>query len=140
MKNIFSQKQIAVLSRVLKSYSQIVAGYIFGSRVKGTDLPKSDLDLALVCFRKEGLSPIIVIDRINRIISGYKLDITIVDLDDDPIFFRQVLQGQVIYQKNLYKRVELETRMLQIYEDNKFLTRIKNYYLDKSFKEGIYAV
>lgn len=139
MKNILNQDQQRILKKMLSSYPQIVAGYLFGSRTKGTNTQESDLDMALVSQNKEGLSPIEIALRVEKIVKNYKTDVSILALDDSPLLLKEALNGKVIYEKNPVERVELETRILNFYEDFLAFRKVANYYLDKSFKEGVYA-
>lgn len=139
MDKIITTDQQKSIENLLKTFPAIIAGYLFGSRVKGRSLPTSDLDLGLVCFKKEGFSPLELAVNLDRLNLPYNLDSVVVDLEDDPLLLIQIINGEVVYQKSLRERIVLETRILHFYEDDQHLMAIKKYYLDKSFKEGIYA-
>lgn len=139
MKNHLSDDQKTRVTNFLKGNSQIIAGYLFGSRVSEKNYASSDLDLGILCFSKQGFSPIELGLGIDKIIDNYEADVRVADLSDDPVFLMQVINGVVIYQKNSYERTDLETRILFSYEDTKHLREIKNFYLENSFKEGVYA-
>lgn len=127
------------MNESLKEYPQIIAGYIFGSRIKGNNSRDSDLDMALVCFDKNGISPVDLALKIEKIIPKYLLDLSVIDLNNDPLILTQVLNGKMVYQKSLSERVELEKNILHLYEDSLNFRKIRDHYLEKSFKEGVYA-
>lgn len=139
MKDLLSSTEKKSLSRLLASYPQIVAGYIFGSRLKRRANPGSDLDIGVICFRKSKLSPIELELKLEKVFTNFQLDLSLLDLNDDPFLLIQIINGQLIYQKNLKERLELENRILFLYEDYKILKKIDSYYLNQSFKKGVYA-
>lgn len=139
MADIITLKQKEKLKSLLRQYPKIIAGYIFGSRLKGQNHPDSDLDIGLICFDKNGVSPLDLTVKISKIILKPEVDVVLVDLKSDPLLLIQMASAKVIYEKSLGKRTLLENKILLLYEDSKPLTAIKNYYLEKSFKEGLYA-
>lgn len=139
MGKIISAKQQKLIENLLKLYPAIAAGYLFGSRVKGKNLPTSDLDLGLVCPKKEEFSPLELAVGLDKLNLPYKLDPVVVDLEDNPLLLIQIVNGKVVYQKSLGERVDLETRILHFYEDSRPLREIKKHYLERSFREGVYA-
>lgn len=139
MKNIITSKQKEELKKLLQQYPNIIAGYIFGSRFKGTNRQDSDLDIGLVCFNKDDISPLELNLEIAKIITKPEIDTILTDTNSDPLLLIQMIDGEVIFEKNLSDRTELESRILWIYEDNKNLIKIKNYYLQKSFNKHTVA-
>lgn len=139
MKKIISIDKLNTLRQLFSGYRQIIAVYLFGSRIKGNFIKSSDLDVGILCEEKKGLNPLAVFTEVSQIITDYTPDIVTVDLNDDPVFLIRIINGKVLYQKNLLERISLETRILHLYEDQQAFGRIRKYYLDKSFKEGVYA-
>src|SRR3989304_831283 len=117
----------------------VVASYIFGSYSKGKGTPKSDVDMGVLCFDKSKLNQMGISLEFDKIIKSPKIDLIICDLSSDPLLLSQIINGNVFYQKSVSERSLLETRILKLIEDDGFLRKIKDYYLNKSFEEGIYA-
>lgn len=136
---ILSEKSIKAMQNFFKAHTDIISCYIFGSLIKGGTHPKSDLDIGIVFRSQKGISPIEIEDHLAKIAGDFDIDVTLMDLSSDPLLLIQVINGKTIYQKSLKDRIELETRILHAYEDYRYFRRIHNYYLKKSFKEGIYA-
>jgi len=139
MNLVISNGEKAEVGELLDGYTQVVAGYIFGSRVKGNNHVDSDLDVALFCKNKTEIALLEVTAKLQRILPNFELDVVAVDLTNDPLFLCQIINGTVIYEKSFFQRAGLESKAVFLYEDCKKIARIKKYYLDKSFKEGTYA-
>lgn len=139
MKEILSEQQLQAVRKFLKKQQKIIACYLFGSRVSASSHPKSDLDIGVLCVDKKGISPVEIAINLSKSIPDYQPDASILDLNDDPLVLIRVINGMLVYQKSLAERIALETRILHLYEDYRHLRSISNYYLNKSFREGIYA-
>lgn len=139
MADILSEKTIKSIQIILKTYPQVVSCYLFGSYFSGKTHPKSDLDIGVVCIDKQGTSPIEIGTKIGESISNYQADVSFLDLNDSALVLIQIINGKLVYQKSLAERAALETRILHLYEDYRYFRRIHNHYLDKSFREGVYA-
>lgn len=131
--------QIKKISEIAEKNKEVIAGYLFGSYAKGKSSVSSDIDLGFICFDKGNLDIRTFSLEISKIISTAKADVCVVDLSDNPVLLLEIINGKVIYQKNVGARVNLEVRILKFYEDYLHLKKISKYYLNKSFKEGIYA-
>ena len=116
-----------------------MAVYIFGSQISGRKRPTSDLDIAVLCLAKNRLNQLESAVKIQNVIRGLETDLVVVDLSDNPLLLIQIINGKMIYQKDLTSRAQLEARILHLYEDSRHLRKIENHYLKKSFTEGIYA-
>ncbi len=139
MVDILSGKTVKSMQDILKTYPQVVASYLFGSYFSGKTHPKSDLDIGIVCFNKQGISPVAIGTKLGELISNYQADVSLLDLNDSALVLIQVINGKLVYQKSLAERAALETRILHLYEDYSYFRKIHNYYLNKSFREGVYA-
>ncbi len=95
--------------------------------------------MGIVCLDKKEISPIEMGGTINQIIPKYDADVNVSDYNDDPLLLIQIINGKLIYQKSLETRLRLETQILHLYEDYQILRKISKYYLEKSFKKGVYA-
>lgn len=139
MKNSISQTIIRRLINIFSKEVIVVAAYFFGSRASGKQRPASDLDIGIICLAKNRINQLELAVKIQKVIPDTETDVIIVDLSDNPLLLIQIINGKMIFQKNLTLRTQLETRILHLYEDSKHLREIENHYLKKSFTEGVYA-
>lgn len=139
MLQILTEKEIKGSEQLFRRIPNVVSAYLFGSRAKGKSLASSDLDIGVVCLDKAGISPVDLSLKLQRFIVRYQIDLSVLDLSSDPLVLIQVINGPVIYQESLAARSALETRILHLYEDDRFFRKISNYYLQRSFERGVYA-
>ena|SRR3990170_5018146 len=139
MKNPISKEVVGKIKNLLVSEKQIICAYIFGSQVKGKETKSSDLDIAAVCFEKKNVDIRKLMRKFQEIFPEVETDFSLVDIENDPLFLMQIINGKVIYEKTLNQRTKLETAILHKFEDSEHLRRIDDNYLNKSFEEGIYA-
>lgn len=139
MNDILKVSEIVKIQNFLWNFPKVTAGYLYGSQVKGKDNPQSDLDMGIICSNRMGISPTKMGVELQQFIPQLHLDLTVLDSDSDPLLLIQVINGRLIYQKSLKERLLMETKLLHLYEDNLILRKINNYYLEKSFKEGLYS-
>lgn len=139
LNKIIPPASLTQIRQLISSYSDITAGYVFGSQAHGTSHAKSDLDLGFICFNKANIDiPKLQLD-LTRLLPTQNVDVTVADLNDLPLLLTQMLSGPVIYQKNSRDRIFLETQIIKRFEDYLALKRIKDLYLDQSFTQGVYA-
>ena len=127
------------LKSLFENKPSIVAAYIFGSYSKGKQTAKSDLDIGLICTDKAAFNQFKMSLEIDNIIRFPTVDLVICDLDSDPFLLSNILNGVVVYQKSVTERSTYEATILKLIEDNNHYQKIKDYYLNRSFKEGIYV-
>ncbi|KKQ42939.1 MAG: putative nucleotidyltransferase [Microgenomates group bacterium GW2011_GWC1_37_8] len=139
MKNPISQNTINKIRSLLASEKEIISAYVFGSRAKGKETKSSDLDIGILCLEKSAVNQRRLATDIQKLISGTETDVVLADLSNNPLLLIQIINGNLIYEKNSRERTNLESRVLFSYEDSKHFRNIKKFYLEKSFKEGIYA-
>lgn len=139
MQNPISPTTVKTISRLLAGYPQVVACYAFGSRISGNNRPDSDLDIGVLCFDKQGHSPINIGEALQKLIGDFRVDVILLDLSDYPLILSKVLSGIVLYQKTLRDRAEIERRILHSLEDERHYQQIRRHYLNQSFTKGVYA-
>ena len=139
MNNLISKENIDKITKLLKKEEAIICAYLFGSRLKGKEIKSSDLDIAAVCFDKSDVDIRKLMAEVQKIFPKVETDFSLADLESEPIFLIQIINGRVIYEKSTTDRASLESKIILKYEDTRRFRNIRNYYLDKSFKEGIYA-
>lgn len=137
--NIVTDKIIARIKKIAGQKPQIIAGYLFGSYQTSRQRLTSDIDLGFLCFDKADLDIPSFALSVSKLLLPKEADVVVCDLKEKPLILIEIINGKVILQKNIKDRVLLESRILKLYEDYLHLQSIKNYYLDKSFSEGIYA-
>lgn len=139
MQRPISPTTLKTIKNLLAGYPQVVSCYAFGSRITGNNRPDSDLDIGVLCFDKQGLSPVDMGEAIQKLILDYQADVILLDLSDYPLMLSKVLSGMVLYQKTLRDRAEIERRILHSLEDERHYQQIRRLYLNQSFTKGIYA-
>jgi predicted nucleotidyltransferase len=113
----------AVVARVLSEGPEIVAAYVFGSRVAGRPLPSSDLDLAFVSRTEADLTedPLLAERLTARIAAELR---TSVEIDGHlaarlplNVRGRVVTEGILLYDADPEGRVDFETSTRRLYFD-----------------------
>ncbi len=108
------------LRTYLNLQDKILIAYLFGSLVKGKARATSDVDIAIVF---DDLSLIERFDRKLAIANDLEellhTKVDVVDLDSaDPFFIHQVMiYKELIYEKDIHRRVEFEVAKRRIYFD-----------------------
>lgn len=121
------------LGKILQAEENIIAAYVFGSRIKGTAGKKSDLDLALVVKDESLVSYGALYLQINNLFPSLEVDVRIVSINSSPLFLFQILKnGICIYKKEESERVKFEVSVLKNYYDGEHLRGIYNHYLKKT--------
>ena len=135
MMNINSEIQDS-LDKILKS-SPVIAGYIFGSRIRGIHSATSDLDMALVIDNPQEIDYTQMYSRLSKLFPDIELDLRIVSSKTNLLFIFQILKnGKCIYSKDEKERIIFETRSMREFYDSEKIRQIYDYYLNKSLKEG----
>ena len=140
MKTILTTKIKETIMNLATQETDIVAAYLFGSYAYGKPSNTSDIDLGFLVASKQNISIVAFSTTIARVLPQNEVDVVIDDVTDKPLLLMEIIKGKLVYEKSTDKRVTLETRILKLYDDYLHLNRIKSYYLNKSFSEGIYAV
>jgi len=135
MKQSFPLK-IEVAVEYLAQRSDIVCAYLFGSAIKGTAGPRSDVDVAVLL--REGLSPEEMFEQRLQLLvdldafSDREVDVVI--LNTAPLLLQQqVLKyGRVIYERDPLARISFEVRSRKLYFD---LRPLRDFYRQALFRE-----
>jgi len=136
---------IKEIKSLLLPRKEIMLAYLYGSSVKGTSRPYSDVDIAILLdknmsveegpygYRAELLAILMKALRINRI------DLTI--LNDAPPFlkFQVIRYGRVILIRSEAKRINFHVETIAKYNDVKRLMDTHYQYLSKRLKNGTYG-
>lgn len=125
------------LQNIFKKMPQILAVYLYGSRVKGYATKNSDLDIAVVVDDVKDINYGDLYFKVSQNIEVVEVDLRVVTKETSPTFIFQVIKtGQCIYQRESKERVRFEAKVLNEYFDTQHLRDIYNSYLKQYFKGG----
>ena len=125
------------ITKALDKYSCIQAAYLFGSRVRGREKKKSDLDLAVVSTQNiSGWERIeMETDLSNQI--GVDVDLVIFH-QANPLLQHQILKhGRLIMEKSRPERIRQETWARYEYLDTRHLHKELGDLMYKMIVEGL---
>ena len=130
------QEFIGEIGAIFKAYDYIAAAYLFGSQIRGTDNPMSDLDIAILL--KEN-APSTILRLKEKLLLEYKIQshfglnqVDLVELNLQGVVFQHnVLKtGKLIYDGDPIFRKKFETKVILEYCDFKPTLRlIEKYHL-----------
>jgi hypothetical protein len=130
-------KAVEKLPAVFEKDPQIVAAYIYGSYATGKTTDLSDIDIAVLLWKKgDWKKQLELIDSIAEALETEDFDLLI--LNDCPPYmqYEVISSGKMIYEKDRDERCDFQVRVLQRYFDVKYIYDEYNYYLKKRIKEG----
>ena len=129
---------VAALHDYFSSQQDVIAAYLFGSRVAGKARPDSDVDTAVLISEEDGVARF---ERRLRLMSevsevcGREADVVVLN-DAPPLLQHQVLKhGRLIFERDRAARVEFEVRAGKIYADLKPMRRFFQQALFREIKE-----
>lgn len=125
--------QLEKLQNIFKKMPQVLAVYLYGSRVKGYDLKSSDLDVAVVVDSIEGIDYGDLYFKVSQNIKETEIDLRITTPQKDLVYLYEVIGGKYIYQRSKADRINFETRVLKNFYDGKHIRDIYHHYLKQSF-------
>lgn len=141
-KNILTKNQVQKMKDIFSQLKEIKAVYLFGSRIKGYDVEKSDLDMAVFVDdkRKISLRKILSLFNKKKVSFPFEIDVSIVDLSSSPLFLFQIIKnGRFIYSKSPKQKAGLESKIMHIFNDTQHIRNIYHQYLDKSMEREAYG-
>jgi predicted nucleotidyltransferase len=113
---------VAVLRNYFSSQLDVIAAYLFGSRVAGKARPDSDVDTAVLLSEEDGGARF---ERRLRLMSevsdvcGREADVVVLN-DAPPLLQDQVLRhGRLVFERDQQARVEFEVWAGKVYADLK---------------------
>ena len=138
-----NNKILKKISIFFTKQKDVVAVYLYGSRAKGEETDKSDLDLAIL-FKK----PLTKYERVlelrvevQKVVGDvFFVDVREIQLGLSPVFLGEVISsGNIIFCRDEDKRIKFEVEAMRIIDDGEQIRRMNLYYLKKSLKEGSYG-
>jgi uncharacterized protein len=113
------QVLIEQLPSILEDFPGIDLVYLFGSQVTGKVGPMSDYDLAIVT--KPGMDDLTIQAQfqyaISRLLDNERVDVVLIKNAPIELAYHVIANGTLLYQRNLYTRVEFEAMILGKYGD-----------------------
>lgn len=136
-----NKTHLKLLKQYFASQKDILAVYLYGSFAYGNPHKGSDLDIAVLFDGKVDLYR-----RLGRLYGDFpKLSVKAepevrdLDLNQSPVFLRNVLRGKCIFSRDEPKRINFSVAAMNIYRDTEYLRKLKHHYMNQSFKEGTYG-
>lgn len=129
----------------LRDIPEILAVFAFGSSVRGNSTPLSDVDIGVVLFEPEKIfaNPQKyqkIYDKVFRVlieaINSQKLDLLFLQKTGLAVQKEAVLDGEIIYTKDLEKTYLYKENVLNSYLDFK---PVINYFQQKIMERGLYG-
>ena len=141
MKNI----DLTGLNKDFFTRHKVALAYVFGSFAYGTVTPLSDLDIAVVFDKKAPNKE--RFDRrlrlsyeIGKLTEMDRVDVVDLEAVRNPLLKHDAaLEGKVLFSKNKEFQRELEFKILQEYEDTKYLRKMQSIIMRRHIKEGIFG-
>ncbi len=120
------QDKIKLAQRFFQDDEHVAFAYAFGSAVKGTTGPLSDIDLAvfLTGVRDQFAYRLMLMEKLSRSFKSDALDLVI--LNEAPLLLRyQVIRGGELLKDEPSQRVGFETATLREFLDTLYLRAVQ---------------
>ncbi|MDO9399568.1 MAG: nucleotidyltransferase domain-containing protein [bacterium] len=119
--------------------NQVILAYLFGSEVKGTSHKESDIDIGILFDKKVNSKDYLKFEGIliELFSKNFPLkEINIVNLNIASPLLKQtvILEGELIYAKNITEKILFQIQTLHQYEDYLHLDNIYNHFLKLKLK------
>lgn len=109
----------ALLTNMALEFQGLELAYLFGSRLEGKAGPLSDWDIAVLFSpdRSQKVQAALFAHAFTKATGASRVDV--VDLSSAPVelAFAIVSSGEIIYERQVYRRVEYEARVMGLYFD-----------------------
>ncbi|HAM50810.1 MAG TPA: hypothetical protein DCP92_09015 [Nitrospiraceae bacterium] len=131
----------AKASDCLFQRNDVIAAYLFGSRVSGKAGTTSDVDIAVllddgVPSGDYGFIRLEITTRLIELLSFDGVDVTILNVAP-PLLSHEVLKrGMVLFSKDERKRIEYTAKATMRYLDTHYLRRVQDRILHDKIKRG----
>lgn len=136
-----TESDIEKIKQYFARQKDVLAVYLYGSFTKDTVHKRSDIDFGVLFDKK--IKDFHRLGQIYSELCDLKLpaepEVRDVELDQPPVYLLNVIQGQLLYERNEQKRNEFEVAVLRQYYDTQRLRDIRYYYMQKRLKEGTYG-
>jgi predicted nucleotidyltransferase len=105
-----------IISFLRKSFPQLEAVYLYGSRADGTEKPDSDYDLALLLPYKSDSSQLYFLAQ--ELAAAIHCDVDLIDLNQAPLIlqFQVVAHGKAVFISEPFNIYTYEMKILSMYQ------------------------
>jgi len=123
----------------------VLVGYLFGSAVRGTMGPHSDIDTAVLfdltlSKEKQDTEKEEIRDAISSVLQRPEVDvINLLNATDPLIKYVAIFSGELIFERERSKRFALEQKVVREYENTRELRRIARMVMGKQLKDGSFG-
>jgi predicted nucleotidyltransferase len=122
-KKMPNKKLFSRLASYLKSRTEVILSYVYGSFLKGDLHEESDLDVAVLYKQVPNIQEQINLQNDLTKLTGYEVDLAVLN-GASPIFIRQVLEkGREIHCSDDTAKHLFIIRILNEYDDLKYFRR-----------------
>lgn len=123
-----SSVDLSPVSNHLEDITNVLVGYVYGSRATGRNSEDSDIDIGLVVSEDLSLKELNRLRRELEKITGLEVDLQVLN-DSSPRFVYNVLrQGEPFYVGDESERISFEEKAMRTYLDMKpFLKEYDRY-------------
>jgi len=127
------------VSDVFRSYSNVVAAYVFGSRARGDFREDSDWDIGVLLL--QGFDPRDFLEFLEDLrgalgVDFEKLNLAVLNDVDIDFAFQVLSEGKLIYEKDPDLRSDLEVSIIKRYIDAKPLLELRRKRLEELYGLG----
>jgi predicted nucleotidyltransferase len=110
---------VGPIQDVVAGHPNVVLAYLFGSQVQGNVGPLSDVDIALVVDRTD--EPDTVRSDLRTCIASAidrkRVDVVFLDRAPVELAFAIIADGELMYERDTFLRVEYEAKIMSLYCD-----------------------
>jgi predicted nucleotidyltransferase len=105
--------------RVIAGHPNVVLAYLFGSQVQGNAGPLSDVDIALLVDRRDEPDTVRsdLLTSIASALDPKRVDVVFLDRAPVQLAFAIIADGELIYERDIFSRVEYEAKIMSLYCD-----------------------
>jgi len=141
---MINREQQKQLNQILEE-NRVILAYIFGSVAKEKVRPLSDFDIAIVFSKKVAKEmyfnrELKIAAKIGRLLKINRVDVVNLETINSPLLkYNAVFGSKPILVKDQKFRFNLERKIMQEYEDTKYLREIQYYYLKKHIQNGTFG-
>jgi predicted nucleotidyltransferase len=107
------------IHRVIGRHPNIVLAYLFGSHVQGYIGPMSDIDIAVLLDNADEKDAIHSDLRLSiaSAVDHERVDVVFLNRATVDLAYAVILDGELIYERDAYTRVEYEAKIMSLYCD-----------------------
>jgi len=129
---------VTALTEYLAVQPDVIAAYLFGSRVSGRARAESDVDVAVLLNEEDNVARferrLQMMVEVSKV-CGREVDVIVLN-DAPPILQNQVLRyGRLLFERDRRARVEFEVRAGKVYADLEPMRRFFQQALFQEIKE-----